>query len=291
LTCGLCRALVLVFLSLGGACAATAAPEITVYPDGQRVGEVMFVRFAPESELLRAACSWNGKSYRLLPAGGEFEVVLPVGLKTRPGAQHAMIYWKYADGGMGKARLPVTVCAREFGVQHLHLSREQESTYTAEETKREKRLIGAALDRVGAERHWWGSFVMPVEGRVSTGFGMQRYINGRLAYRHKGIDIAAAEGAPVRAAASGVVSLADDSFILHGQTVIIDHGHGIATLYIHLSQIDVEDGQQVSQGQVIGRVGASGVATGPHLHFGVYAYHEPVDPFFWTDLPEREPAE
>lgn len=281
----------MVFLSLVGARAATAAPEITVYPDEPRVGDVMFLEFSPEKELLRAACSWNGKSYRLLSVGDTFAVALPVGLKSKVGARHAMVYWKYADGGMGKARLPVTVCVRDFGVQRLRLSRSQESKYSAEETRREKRLIGAALDRVGAERHWWGRFVMPVEGRISTGFGMQRYINGRLAYRHKGIDIAAPEGTPVRAAASGVVSLADDSFILHGQTVIIDHGHGIATLYIHLSQIQVEEGAWVGQGQVVGRVGASGVATGPHLHFGVYAYHEAVDPFFWTDLPERGPGE
>ena len=125
---------------------------------------------------------------------------------------------------------------------------------------------------------------MPVEGRISTEFGMQRHINGRLAYRHRGIDIAAAKGTPVRAAADGVVSLADDSFLLHGETVIIDHGHAVSTLYIHLSEIHVTAGEDVKQGQIIGLVGATGVATGPHLHFGSYAYHEAVDPLFWMGL-------
>ena len=126
---------------------------------------------------------------------------------------------------------------------------------------------------------------MPVEGRISTGFGLQRYINGRLSYRHRGLDIAAPEGTPVRAAADGMVSLADDSFVLHGQTVIVDHGHGISSLYLHMSQLAVGDGETVRRGQTIGRVGATGVATGPHLHFAVYAYHEAVDPLFWTQLP------
>jgi murein DD-endopeptidase MepM/ murein hydrolase activator NlpD len=88
----------------------------------------------------------------------------------------------------------------------------------------------------------------------------------------------------VRSAAAGIVSLADDSFLLHGKTVVIDHGHGVSTLYIHLSEIQAREGESVSQGQIIGYVGATGVATGPHLHFAVYAYHEAVDPLFWTRL-------
>jgi murein DD-endopeptidase MepM/ murein hydrolase activator NlpD len=120
---------------------------------------------------------------------------------------------------------------------------------------------------------------------VSTSFGLERYVNGHFSYRHRGVDLACPEGTPVKAAAAGTVSLADDSFLLHGKTIILDHGQGVSTIYLHLSAIDVREGDDVTAGQVIGRVGATGVATGPHLHFAVYAYHEPVDPFFWTDLP------
>jgi len=100
------------------------------------------------------------------------------------------------------------------------------------------------------------------------------------------MEIAASQGTPVVAAADGLVALADDSFILHGQTIVLDHGHGIASLYLHLSEIAVAPGESVVQGQTIGRVGATGVATGPHLHFAVYAYHEAVDPAFWLRLPQ-----
>jgi murein DD-endopeptidase MepM/ murein hydrolase activator NlpD len=275
--------LILLLLPIIGAC----APDIAVVPDNPRPGEVMFVTLRPERELLRAACSWSGRSYRFLSEDDHYGLVLPVPLTTKAGGHHATVYWKYVDGAMGKASVPIEVRGRKFGVQHLRLTREQEKKYTAAETKRERRLIGEALSRVGPERYWGGDFVIPVEGRISTAFGLQRYVNRRLAYRHRGVDIAAPAGTPVLAAADGVVSLADDSFLLHGQTVVLDHGQGVCSLYIHLSEIGVASGEKVAQGQAIGRVGATGVATGPHLHFGVYAYHEAVDPLFWMQLPDR----
>jgi len=264
---------------------AAAAPHIAIAPDAPRVGDVIFLHMRPESELLRAACSWAGKSYPLLANGETYDVTLPVSLEAKPCATHAVLYWKYANGSMGKEVIPIEIRSREFGIQHLKLSSRQERTYSAPETKREKRLIGAALDLVTEKQIWNGDFLMPVEGRISTGFGLQRYVNGKFSYRHKGVDLACPEGTPVKATADGTVSLAADDFILHGQTVIIDHGHGISSLYIHLSSVGVSPGQFVHRGDVIGLVGSTGVATGPHLHFAVYAHHEAVDPFFWMDLP------
>jgi len=275
----LAACIVLLFL-LSSRALLLAAPAIELTPNSPRPGDVIFITLSPEEPLLRAACSWGGRSYRFLETENSYGLALPVALTMERGAHHATVYWKYLSGGMGRATIPVRVAHREFGVQHLRLSASQERQYSAPETARERRLIGAALDIVSPRRQWHGPFLRPLEGRISTEFGMQRHINGRLAYRHRGVDIAAPEGTPVRSAAAGVVSLADDSFLLHGQTVIIDHGQGVATLYIHLSQIDVSPGEIVSQGQVIGRVGSTGVATGPHLHFGAYAYHEAVDPFF-----------
>lgn len=265
--------------------AALADPEIAVTPESPRPGEVIFVTFHPEHELLRASCAWNGRSYQFLPTEEGYALALPVAVSTKPGRRHGTIYWKYVNGEMGKRGLAVEVKPRTFGVQRLRLSRSQEAKYSAPATKRETRLIGAALDLVTPERLWRGSFTMPVQGRLSTAYGLQRYVNGRLSYRHRGVDIGAPEGTPVLAAADGAVALADDSFLLHGQTIVLDHGHGITSLYLHLSSIEVSPGQRVAQGQVIGRVGQTGVATGPHLHFAVYAYHEAVDPLFWTQLP------
>jgi murein DD-endopeptidase MepM/ murein hydrolase activator NlpD len=271
---------------LVGAGVAVGGPEISIRPAAPRPGEVVFITLRPEAGLLRAACSWNGRSYPFLAAADAYGLVLPVPMEMPAGDHHVTIYWKYADGRMGKATEPVRVAPRRFGVQHLKLSARQEQAYTAPEVERERELIGAALARVSDERAWRGSFLMPVAGRISTQYGLQRYVNGRLAYRHRGIDIAAPQGTPVVAAADGVVALAEDWFALHGQTVILDHGQGVATLYLHLSAIEVKAGQRVARGQVIGRVGSTGVATGPHLHYAVYVYGTAVDPLFWTDLPE-----
>ncbi len=280
------RAVWVSLLLLVGAAAAAAAPDVAVTPSRPRVGEVVFVRVQPGQEWTRASCSWRGGSYELVADGDAYEVVLPVALTTKPGGYHAILYWKSADGDASSLRIPIEVGARRFGIQRLKLTAKQESTYSAAATQRERELIAAALDQETPERRWKGSFAMPVQGRISTDFGLQRFVNGKFDYRHRGVDLACPKGTPVRAAAAGVVSLADTAFLLHGQTVIVDHGEGVSTIYLHMSAIDVAPGDLVERGQVIGRVGSTGVATGPHLHFAIYAHHEAVDPFFWMRLPE-----
>src|SRR5690606_31406699 len=102
---------------------------------------------------------------------------------------------------------------------------------------------------------------------ISGVFGSQRILNGSPRAFHAGLDIAAPSGTPIKAAADGVVSLADPDMVLSGQTVMINHGYGLQTSYIHMSRIDVQDGQAVKRGDVIGAIGMTGRATGPHLHF------------------------
>lgn len=266
--------------------AAFAAPSVTALPARPRPGEVLFLTLSPEAQLSRAACSWRGRSYQFQPGDGVYQLALPVSAGTRPGGYHATVYWKYTNGEGGQTVLPVEISPRKFGVQNLHLSAKQEQKYSAPDTAREYRLIGEALDQVTPKRLWKGDFLMPLDGRITTEFGLQRYVNGHFDYRHKGLDIAGKQGAPVRAAASGVVSLADETFQLHGKTIVIDHGQGTSSLYLHLSEIDVSPGDTIVAGQLIGRVGSTGIATGPHLHYAVYAYHEAVDPRCWLHVPE-----
>jgi murein DD-endopeptidase MepM/ murein hydrolase activator NlpD len=281
----LLRLAITLTLTALAASATLAAPTVDTVPTAPRPGEVVFVTLTPEQELARASCAWRGKSYAFLPFGDGYRVLLPVAAGTKPGGYHAVVWWRYADGQAGKQALPVQVKPRRFGIQRLTLSAAQEKKYSSPDTAREYRLIGAALRTVTPECYWQGDFLMPVEGRVSTSYGLQRYVNGHFDYRHKGMDLACPQGTPVAAAADGVVTLADPSFHLHGQTIIVDHGQGVSTLYLHLSEIDVTPGQVVKQGEVIGKVGKTGVATGPHLHYGVYVYHEAVDPEYWTHLP------
>ncbi len=141
----------------------------------------------------------------------------------------------------------------------------------------QKRLDEArAVD--SAEQGFRGPFIWPALGPISGIFGSQRILNGEPRAPHAGLDIAAPEGAPVRAPAAGVVRLAEPDLFFTGGTVIIDHGHGVTTLYAHLSGLDVRPAQRLAQGAAIGRVGKTGRVTGPHLHLALYWRGVAVDP-------------
>ena len=118
---------------------------------------------------------------------------------------------------------------------------------------------------------------MPVSGPISTSFGTRRVLNGQPRSSHSGVDIAVERGTPVNASNAGKVLLAD-RFFLSGETVVVDHGWGVSTLYAHLDTITVSEGQSVKRGQAVGTVGSTGRATGPHLHFGVFIRGVKVDP-------------
>ncbi len=121
-------------------------------------------------------------------------------------------------------------------------------------------------------------FIRPVEGRISGRFGRQRVYNGKPGGAHSGMDIAAATGTPVKAPGGGVVVFASPDLYLTGGTLVIDHGHGVSSNFLHLSRIDVKVGERVEQGQAVAAVGATGRATGPHLHWGMNWFDVRVDP-------------
>ena len=148
----------------------------------------------------------------------------------------------------------------------------------AERIEREQARVVAARARDDARTGFAQHFVWPVQGRIRGRFGNQRVYNGTPKAPHSGMDIAAATGTPVKAPADGVISFADPGLYLTGGTVVLDHGHGISSNFLHLSRIDVQVGDVVKQGDVIAAVGATGRATGPHLHWGMNWFDVRIDP-------------
>ncbi len=142
----------------------------------------------------------------------------------------------------------------------------------------DNRAIAAARMQIGKRADFLSGFVTPAAGVVSGVFGSQRVLNGEAKAPHSGLDIAANTGTAVLAASDGVVSLVHADMFYTGRTLMIDHGLGLQTVYAHLSRIDVKPGLRVRRGQVIGAVGASGRATGPHLHWGVSWLDRRLDP-------------
>lgn len=148
----------------------------------------------------------------------------------------------------------------------------------AERIEREQARVSAARERDDARTGFAQVFAWPLQGRISGRFGNQRVYNGTPKSPHSGMDIAAPAGNPVKAPADGVVSFADAGLYLTGGTLVLDHGHGISSNFLHLSRIDVRPGDVVRQGDVIGAVGATGRATGPHLHWGMNWFDVRIDP-------------
>lgn len=148
----------------------------------------------------------------------------------------------------------------------------------AERIEREQAAVVAARERDDARTGFAQHFIRPVEGRISGRFGNQRVYNGTPKAPHSGMDIAAPAGTPVKAPADGVITFADPGLYLTGGTVVLDHGHGISSNFLHLSRIDAKVGDAVKQGDVIGAVGATGRATGPHLHWGMNWFETRIDP-------------
>lgn len=143
---------------------------------------------------------------------------------------------------------------------------------------REQAAVAKARDRNDARSDFAQGFAWPVSGRVTGRFGRQRIYNGTPASPHSGTDVAAPAGTKLLAPAAGVVTFAEPSLYLTGGTVLIDHGQGVSSVFLHMRRIDVKVGERVARGQALGEVGATGRATGPHMHWGLSWFDVRLDP-------------
>jgi murein DD-endopeptidase MepM/ murein hydrolase activator NlpD len=203
--------------------------------------------------------------------------LIGIPLDTRPGPQSARLLREQEPR---RSDLDFTVAAKTYAEQHLQVKNKRQvnpSQRDLERIARERVRIDAALGTYTADRVPQLRMRPPLEGERSSSFGLRRYFNGESRNPHSGMDIAAATGTPIHAPAPGRV-LDVGEFFFNGNTVFLDHGAGVVTMYCHLSRIEVQPGQVIASGQTLGLVGATGRVTGPHLHWGIAVNRAMVDP-------------
>ena len=255
------------------------AYEVGLTPTAPRLGDTISIFIRPQQGTTTPpTVTVGGTSYQSFPLpNGQFRAMVPTSPLDPPGPRTIQI-----NGEENARDIVVNVSDRNFHTQWITLSPGSSNLGTDHEFSR----VAAFKQIVSPEKFWNGPMQRPSEGRVSSEYGNRRYYNGVFAqdYYHRGVDYAAPTGAPVRAPAAGHIRLVGrvaDGFELHGNTIGIDHGQGVLSIMIHLSRIDVQEGDFVQAGQVIGGIGSTGASTGPHLHWGLYVNGVAVDPVPW----------
>ena len=190
-----------------------------------------------------------------------------------------LVITKISDGK--KERIIKKIYKRKYQIQRIDGLDEKKVTPPEEvynRIKEENNRIGKARSKNSDLVFFKNQFIMPVKGIVTGVYGSQRILNGKPKWPHYGIDIAAEKGTKIKSSGSGVVTMAEDDLYYTGGTIIMDHGHGISTIYSHLEEVMVNVGDEIKQGNVIGTVGSTGRSTGPHLDFRVNWFQTRLDP-------------
>jgi murein DD-endopeptidase MepM/ murein hydrolase activator NlpD len=283
------------------AMASVDSGNVRITPEEIRRGGVL-VALAQGLTMESPRCSWKGAPlpcYRT-PAGVRAIIPLPA---DEPGGRYALVI----DRPASRITREVSVAETDFGREIIFLD---DTIYSilrrGRDIARDARAIRRVLETETPEQQWSGSWRMPVEGGKSSGYGVERFYHRASdstrvleasattrgsfgvdtttgdtpAWRHAGVDIAVPRGTSVRAPQAGAVAEIGD-YALMGRTLILDHGQGVHSAFFHLDTILVREGDDVRRGAVLARVGATGLATGPHLHYGIYIHGKDVDPAAW----------
>jgi len=254
-------------LTLGLSLAAPAAAQSVKLEGSMAQGGLVTGRVDPGTKL-----SLDGKPVKVA-ADGRF--VFGFGRDAAPTSE---LIIEAPNGTRSRASLDVKT--RRYQVERVDgLPPAQVTPPPAEleRIKRDQRVVAEARRIDSALMHFAAGFVWPAKGRISGVYGSQRILNGEPRQPHYGVDVVAPVGSPVKAAAAGLVTLAEDLYFT-GNTVMIDHGHGVSTTYSHLDKLSVAKGQAVRQNQTIGTLGGTGRATGPHLDWRMNWYDVRIDP-------------
>lgn len=255
----------LLLLTLCTAAAAQELPRTLPVPGGIAVIDL------GESPT-KPAASYGSKKVMVKKKGNSWVALVGLPLSAKPG-MHTLSLEE-------NAKLSFEVRDKQYEEQHITIKNKRKVNPYAKDLKRirkEQARSRKAFASWDADRPAQLNFLLPVSGRLSGTFGKKRFFNGQPRRPHSGLDIAAPTGTPVKAPAAGRI-IETGNYFFNGNTVFIDHGEGLITMFCHLDSIDVKIGQEVQRGDVVAKVGATGRVTGPHLHWTMSLNNTRIDP-------------
>jgi murein DD-endopeptidase MepM/ murein hydrolase activator NlpD len=249
-------------------------------------GQAVKLVVPDQSGLESVAAHWDGRSVPFIRDGDTWLTVVGVDLDKPPGDHAAPLTLSFADGRTEVRQENILVTSKAFPTTELTVESRYVELSEADQARanRESQEIAAVYATLTPEKLWAEPFLAPLPGvEGGRNFGHRRVFNGQPRAPHSGADLSASTGTAIHATNRGRVVLAKDLFF-SGNAVFLDHGLGVYSVYLHLSQIDVEVGSIVERGETIGLAGATGRVTGPHLHWGVRVLDARVDPFTLLEL-------
>lgn len=265
-----------------------AAPlEVQLSRDTLHQGEICYLSVKTSEQGL-LSLEYRGESYPLIPWNDGFVSIIGTSYKTSAGRKSIRIT---LSQGWDTEILDTAILVVSGGFRKsvITLPRSKQATIDTSRQRRKAEEYEAVVEAINAPSEEYYSILpetLPCTKKVSGTYGDERWIGGRKAWHHAGLDFAVPRGTPILAPCPGRVVMARDTFIRQGTFVILDHGAGVKTLYYHMIERNVGEGEVVKTGDTLGFVGSTGIATGPHLHMSVYINGIPVDPLFWLERKE-----
>ena len=272
-------------LSISSTLSAHPLVDIDISNLTPKQGDAIWIKMKASQPIASGTIKLKKKTFKLFKNNQEpHHYVTCIGISRYIQAKNTTLSFSFtfADGSTYQTTLPIRIESANFTKEHIQLKpKKYKISQDRSSRKTENRLIGKTFQTTTASKKFSGPFIWPVDGRITSDFGTQRVYNNKPGWSHSGTDISAKLGTPIKASQSGTIVLAK-SLKVHGNTVMINHGWGIISIYNHLDKINVKINDKISKGDIIGTVGSTGIATGTHLHFGISVQSIRVNPKDWV---------
>lgn len=256
--------------------------KVSWFPRKVKQGDVCVVNvFVPKgTRLLTGEFQGKNLSFYKVKKRRLFRTLIGVDMETEPGTYQLVIAAKSSSGKTVNGRYRIRIKKMDFGEQRITLPEEmvELDEDTLKQVEEEEKKVKEIWIKEKSDRIWRGKFIKPLGGDIISPFGVRRILNGLPRNQHSGVDLKAGMGEEIRSSNNGIVVFVGELYF-SGESVVVDHGRGLYTMYFHLSRIDIEEGQRVKKGEILGLAGSTGRSTGPHLHWGVRLHGARVDPF------------